>query len=327
MLIFNKNNAFLFTFKAQRQNYFSALSTFPFKLSTSNTIFAASNFLFIMTPKGKLIPIGGAEKRHEELKTPAEMQEPDNQLAVLSRVLQEMKGTKTRLEVITSASSIPHIIGADYMASFQSIGCEHVSILDLRTKKDVLKKESLRRLEEADGIMISGGNQARLSRSYLGTPFYDLLVERYYNEPDFVIAGTSAGAMIMSSAMIYDGTSKEALSTGKAKIREGFSLVPKSVIDSHFVNRNRFGRLMVAVAEYADHIGIGLAEDTGVIITEGRYLECIGSGQVHILDGKNLRIDNIDASDEPSHHIHFQNMLSHLMIEGDRFDLVNRKFL
>lgn len=281
----------------------------------------------MIIPKGKLIPIGGAEKRHEDRKTLAEMQEPENQLAVLSRVLQEMKGTKTRLEVITSASSIPHIIGADYFASFQNIGCESVNILDLRTKKDVLKKESLRRLEEADGIMISGGNQARLSRSYLGTPFYDLLVERYYNEPDFVIAGTSAGAMIMSSAMIYDGTSKEALSTGKAKIREGFGLLPKSVIDSHFVNRNRFGRLMAAVAEYSDHIGIGLAEDTGVIITEGRYLECIGSGQVHILDGKDLRIDHINAADESSHLFHFQNMLSHLMTEGDRFDLLTRNFV
>lgn len=278
-----------------------------------------------MIPKGKLIPIGGAEKRHEEHKTVAQMMHPENRLAVLSRILHEMKGTKTRLEVITSASSIPHIIGADYLASFHNIGCDAVNILDLRSKKDVLKKENVRRLEQADAIMFSGGNQARLSRSYLGTPFYDLLVERYHHDPDFVIAGTSAGAMIMSSAMIYDGTSIEALLNRKAKIREGFSLLPNSIIDTHFVNRNRFGRLMVAGTEYPDHLGIGLAEDTGLIITKGRYAECIGSGQVHILETTDLRIDHINPSDEASYPIHFQNMTSHLMKAGNRFDLKTKK--
>lgn len=276
-----------------------------------------------MTPKGKLIPIGGAEKRLSARISSVE--EAKNQLSVLTRVLSEVKGT--RIEVITSASSIPEVIANEYLCSFGSLGAAEVGILNLRTKREVLKKEYVKRLEMADAVFMSGGNQSRLTRSYLGTPFYSILRERYWNEADFVIAGTSAGAMVMSSAMIFDGTSKEALSTGKAKITAGFSLFPNSIIDTHFVNRNRFGRLMAGVAEYRDHIGIGLAEDTGVIITEGRYLECIGSGQVYLLDGTNLTLDNINPLDESSHLVHFRNMLSHVMMEGERFDVQSRAFL
>lgn len=277
------------------------------------------------TPKGKLIAIGGAEKR---LETPTEDRLfAEKELEVLARVLSEMKGSKTRLEVITSASSIPESVAHDYLCSFQGLGCEYVGILNLRNKKDVLKKEYLQRLENADALMVSGGNQSRLTRSYLGTPFYNLMCKRYQEEADFVIAGTSAGAMMMSSAMIYDGTSKDALLRGKANITEGFSLLPQSIVDTHFVNRNRYGRLMVAVAEYPDHIGIGIAEDTGIIIKEGRYLECFGSGQVHLLDGTNLDLHHINPLDEASHVLHFRNMRSHLLTKGARFDIKERNFL
>ncbi|MBX7243358.1 MAG: cyanophycinase [Bacteroidia bacterium] len=279
-----------------------------------------------MTPKGKLIPIGGAEKRHSRFLGEEDKKSPAFHLEVLSRVVTEIKGENSRIEVITSASSIPEIVGNEYLHSFKNLECEYVGILNLRTKKEVLRKENLRRLEMADALMISGGNQIRLSRSYLGTPFYELLVKRYHEDPEFVIAGTSAGAMIMSDAMIYEGTSKEALLTGKSKITKGFSLLPESLIDSHFVNRNRFGRLMVGVAEYRDFIGIGLAEDTGIIIQEGRYIECIGSGQVHLLDGKNLQIDHINPHDEASHPAHFRNMLSHMLTSGEKFDIQERKF-
>lgn len=276
-------------------------------------------------PKGTLIAIGGAEKRLSE---PCDnLVYVKQELEVLATVLTQMKGEDTRLEVITSASSIPESVAHDYLCSFQGLGCKHVGILNLRNKKDVLKKDSLQRLAQADALMVSGGNQFRLTRSYLGTAFYDLLLKRYYEEEDFVIAGTSAGAMMMSSAMIYDGTSKEALTKGKAQITEGFSLLPNSIIDTHFVNRNRYGRLMVGVAEYPNHIGIGIAEDTGIIIKNGRFLECIGSGQVHILDGTDLDISRINANDEASHVLHFRNMRSHLLTKGAKFDINERKFI
>ena len=128
-----------------------------------------------MIPKGKLIPIGGAEKRHSESIMPEQLHSEANRLTVLTRVVNEIKGEKSKIEVITSASSIPELVGNEYLHSFRNLGCEYVGVLNLRTKKEVLQKESLRRLENADALMISGGNQIRLSRSYLGTPFYDLL--------------------------------------------------------------------------------------------------------------------------------------------------------
>lgn len=276
-------------------------------------------------PKGTLIAIGGAEKRLSDPCNDAVYAQQE--LEVLATVLAQMKGEETRLEVITSASSIPESVAHDYLCSFQGLGCKQVGILNLRNKKDVLKKDSLQRLAQADALMVSGGNQFRLTRSYLGTPFYDLLLKRYYEEEDFVIAGTSAGAMMMSSAMIYDGTSKEALMKGKAQITQGFSLVPNSIIDTHFVNRNRYGRLMVGVAEYPDHIGIGIAEDTGIIIKEGRFIECIGSGQVHLLDGTDLDISRINANDEAAYIVHFRDMRSHLLTKGAKFDINERKFI
>lgn len=273
------------------------------------------------TPKGKLIAIGGAEKRLQHAG------EDTRELAVLRRVLREMKGEKTRIEVITTASSIPDVIAHEYTSSFEGLGCGYVGILNLRNKKEIVKKENLKRLAQADGLMFSGGNQIRITRSYIGTPFFEELWRRYHEDETFVIAGTSAGAMMMSSAMIFDGTSKDALMSGKAKITTGTSLQARSIIDTHFVNRNRFGRLMVGVAEYPDHLGIGIAEDTGVIITQGRFLECIGSAQVHLLDGTDLRIEGINPLDEDSHALHFRNMRSHLLVEGDRFDMAERKFL
>ena len=277
-------------------------------------------------PLGKLIPVGGAEKRLEERKTPQQMLEPANQLAVLARVLAESKGKNTRIEVVTTASSIPEVVGNEYLYSFESLGCTSIGIMNIRTRKQALQKEYLERVEKADVVYFSGGNQIKITRAFANTPLLELLVERYYTDKDFIIAGTSAGAMAMSSAMIFEGTSKEALMKGKAKITEGLSLLSRSIIDTHFVNRNRTGRLMVGVAEYQDHIGIGLAEDTGVIITQGRFLECIGSGQVCLIDGNELTISQMQSYNE-NEPLHFQRMIHHIMMNGQRFDVKERAFL
>ncbi|MFN0203713.1 MAG: cyanophycinase [Bacteroidia bacterium] len=272
------------------------------------------------TPKGKLIPIGGAEKRHETPKTAADMQALDNKLVVLQRVLEEAKGTATRLEVLTTASSIPEVVANEFLCSFQNLGCQSVGVMNIRTRKQALQKEYLSRLEQADALYFSGGNQMKITRAFLDTAFGEIMKKRYYEESDFVIAGTSAGAMMMSSAMIYEGTSKEAMTSGKAKITKGMELLPQSIIDTHFVNRNRLGRLMVGVVEYNDHIGIGLAEDTGVIITAGNYLECIGSGQVSLVDGREL-VKEMQNEHNPKPHLHFERMIHHIMTAGQKYDV------
>lgn len=153
----------------------------------------------------------------------------------------------------------------------------------------------------------------------------EILTDRYMNEDGFVVAGTSAGAMAMSNTMIYQGSSSEALMKGEVKITTGLGFMRDVIIDSHFVTRGRFGRLTQAVAANPSCIGLGLGEDTGLLITEGRYMEAIGSGLIIIIDGHDIRHNNIADLKEGS-PISIENLVVHVMAKGNHFDLKERKF-
>jgi cyanophycinase len=142
---------------------------------------------------------------------------------------------------------------------------------------------------------------------------------------DFVIAGTSAGAMAMSNTMIYQGSSSEALIKGEVKITTGLAFIGDVIIDSHFVKRGRFGRLAQAVAANPSCIGIGLGEDTGVIVTGGSKLEAIGSGLVIIIDGHDIKHSNIADIKEGS-PISIEHLIMHVLAKGNHYDLKKRKF-
>ncbi|HMU70349.1 MAG TPA: cyanophycinase [Chitinophagales bacterium] len=269
-----------------------------------------------MIPKGRLIAVGGAEHRdHIE----------QDKLEVLRRILQEMRGPDTVLEIIPTASGIPKQIAREYTDAFGTLGCKATRIMNIRKQKDAQKKEFLDRLRSCDGIMFSGGNQTLLSETFLGTEFLDILKSRYINEPGFVIAGTSAGAMAQSGSMINGGAPAEALMRGKALMIEGLGFTNNSIIDSHFVNRGRFGRLMVAVAEHPQLTGIGISEDTAVIIKEDRYLEIIGTGLVVIMDGTELRLNNI--TNNKGEMVNLERMIFHLLSKGRHYDMQERKVI
>ena len=131
--------------------------------------------------------------------------------------------------------------------------------------------------------------------------------------------------MAMSNTMIYQGSSSEALLKGEVKITTGLAFIKDVIIDSHFVTRGRFGRLTQAVTANPSCIGIGLGEDTGVLITEGRYMEAVGSGLIIIIDGHNIRHTNIADLKEGS-PISIENLIVHVMAKGNHFDLKSRKF-
>jgi cyanophycinase len=155
--------------------------------------------------------------------------------------------------------------------------------------------------------------------------FLERLTHRYFTEPNFVIAGTSAGAMAMSHTMIMGGSVPDALMKGAVKIGTGLSLVSSVVIDSHFVKRGRFGRLMEAVGLYPKLIGIGLGEDTGVLITEGNVIETIGSNLVIIMDGHSLQHNNAAAAKKGT-ALSMENMVLHVLAKGNTYDIQHRKF-
>lgn len=280
-----------------------------------------------MIPKGKLISIGGAEDKGTEPEPNFIQKNNLNffSLQILSRIMQEAGGHDANIEVITSASSIPEEIGHNYLDAFHKLGCTNIHIMDIRNREEAMKPEMIERIKKCDSVMFSGGNQLRLSSIFGGTEFLDILNERYENEEKFIIAGTSAGAMAMSNTMIYQGNSSEALFKGEVKITTGLAFIKDVIIDSHFVTRGRFGRLTQAVASNPSCLGIGLGEDTGVLISEGRYMEAVGSGLVIIIDGHNIRHSNIADLKEGS-PLSIENLIVHVMAKGNHYDLKTRKF-
>ena len=280
-----------------------------------------------MIPRGKLIAIGGNEDKGTYPTSRSKRKYYLNffELGILKRVVSESGKTDPRIEVITTASMIPQEVGPIYTASFAMLNCHNVGILDIRTPEDARQPAYLERLLAADVVMMSGGNQQRLREMFAETDFLDTLLRRYYAEPDFVVAGTSAGAMAMSQHMIRGGSVPDSLLKGAVKMGTGLSLLPAAIIDSHFVKRGRFGRLIEAVALYPKLIGIGLGEDTGVLITEGRLVETIGSNLVIIMDGFDI-VHNNAAAAKKGATLSIENIRMHVLAKGNVYCISDRKF-
>ena len=279
-------------------------------------------------PKGKLISVGGAEDKGTDLEQGFIQRNRLNffELGILKRFINEVGGIEKRIEVITTASSIPVEVGDNYLDAFGKIGCKNIGVIDIRKREDVFEEGFINRVKNADGIMFSGGDQLRLTSIFGGTEIYNVLHERYFNEEGFVIAGTSAGAMAMSNTMIYQGKSELAHLKGEVKITTGLAFMGNVIIDSHFDKRGRFNRLAQAVASNPQCTGIGLGEDTGVIVTGGNNLEVVGSGAVVIVDGRDIRHTNITevGMGEP---IALDNLRVSIMVRGNQYLLKERKFI
>ncbi|MBK8581182.1 MAG: cyanophycinase [Flavobacteriales bacterium] len=276
------------------------------------------------TPKGKLIAIGGAEDKGNEQEKPGSDSGTFIEDSILRRVVDEMGGPSARIALVTTASSIPKEVAANYIDAFGKLGVTNLDILDIRERSDV-KPDMVKRLSKADGVMMSGGNQLRLTTIFGGTAFLELMKRRYRDEIGFVVAGTSAGAMCMSSTMIYQGHSSTGLIKGGVKMTTGAALIYDVIIDSHFVQRGRFSRLTQAVAGNPNSIGIGLGEDTGVVITEGDHLETIGSGQVMIFDGHDISYSDF-ADVEEGQPFSIEGMRVHIISKGHSYSLKQRAF-
>ncbi len=281
-----------------------------------------------LIPQGKLIAVGGNEqKKVLRERTAKGKQGVKNRLAVLHRIVQEAKGSKTHIEIIPTASSIPDEIAHDYEVAYKHLKCQEVGVMNIRKQGQTDSEEYLERLQRADAIMFTGGDQRKIAAAFCNTQFLEIMQHRYLSEPNFVIAGTSAGAMAMSQTMLYGGDSEEALMKGIARLETGLGLATSTVIDSHFINRGRFGRLAVAIAHYPQLTGIGLGEDTGVIIREGRYLECIGSGLVCLFEGHDFRYKNLEPIGHGNGLLSLENMIMHFLVRGHHYDMASRRFV
>ena len=277
-----------------------------------------------MDIKGKLIIIGGAVDKGSFTEKNLDKDAAKNlnffEAGILKRIINESKHKEhSRVEIITTASKIPKEIGAEYVKAFTYLGADNVNVLNIERREQAMDIEVVERLRAADIVMFTGGDQLRLTSILGGTPFHDLLLEKYQTE-EFIYAGTSAGAAAASNSMIYQGSSSEALLKGEVKTTSGLGLIDGVTIDTHFVQRGRIGRLFQAVVGNPKVLGIGLGEDTGLLITNGKQMEAIGSGLVILVDGREIKDTNLTQV-ELGQPISISHLVTHVMSKNDTFNL------
>ncbi|MFD1256328.1 cyanophycinase [Mucilaginibacter terrae] len=284
----------------------------------------------MIVPKGKLIIIGGAVDMGTNLSAEEHIMKPNYmkffEHGILRRMMNESAHlTASKVEVITTASQIPELVGIEYIKAFNQLEVHNVNVIDIRNREDTQNPEYLDRIRQADVVMFSGGDQLRLSSIYGGTEFLQILKYRYCHE-NFIVAGTSAGAAAASTNMIYRGESSEALVKGEVQITAGLGFIDHMIIDTHFVQRGRIGRLFYAVASNPGILGIGLGEDAGLLITEGNMMEAIGSGLTIVVDGRALLQTNI-YDVEMGSPVSIEGLKVHVMSIFDKYDLPQHRLV
>ncbi|HEY8381862.1 MAG TPA: cyanophycinase [Microvirga sp.] len=256
--------------------------------------------------RGPLMIIGGGEDKEGER-------------AILREVASFLKGGK--LVLATVASHEPEGYFESYERGFAELGIGELVELYVKERAETLDPEKLRLFEGAAGVFFSGGDQLRISSQIGDTPV-ELRI-REIHERGGLVAGTSAGASVMSETMLVKGTSGESHRIGDLHMAPGLGLVPNAIIDQHFAERGRFGRLLGAVAHNPRELGIGIDEDTALVV-EGTRARVVGSGCVYVVDGSGVTHSNI-AEARPERALSMYDVRMHVLGSGDRFDLASRR--
>lgn len=270
-------------------------------------------------PKGKLLIIGGKEDRNG---TEVEIKDK-NKNFIPHEILQLLvKDKADRIEVITTASSEPESMRETYTKTFKEIGYTNFGFIHFAGNAE---DEYVQRIRKSKAVFFTGGDQNRICKEIKNTGICDVLMEKYLGEKDFMIAGTSAGAMCMPEIIICEAEDDEAILENDIKLASGLELLSGCIVDTHFVHRGRFGRLAHAVMLHRECFGIGLGEDTALLIEEGKKAICKGSGMVIILSAKEIRQTNIETVEE-GHPVYGENIKVHLITDGCSINLESGEF-
>lgn len=257
--------------------------------------------------RGYIVPIGGAENK-------------ENDRRILRRFVEVSGGEDADIVVIPTASKM-HETGPRYEALFRDLGASRVTVMDFDTRRDCQEPNRLQRLEEATGIFFTGGNQLRLTALLGGTPVAQLIRKR--NASGVTVGGTSAGASILSEHMIAFGDEGSSVIAGSVRLAPGLGLTNRFVIDQHFRERDRLGRLITALAYNPFAIGIGLDEDTAAFIGPDEVLEVEGTGGVTVVDASEVSFSSADSASE-GQPVAILGLKVHVLVEGTTFDLNTR---
>jgi len=258
--------------------------------------------------RGYIVPIGGAEEKL-------------NNTAILDRFISICGGNDSRIAIIPTASELEDT-GRNYEKLFRKIGVKHAQVLNLVSREDCSSSEALDYIEKADGVFMTGGNQLRLSTTLGGTPVAQMIRRR--NAAGMHVAGTSAGAAFMPEHMIAGGYEGPTPSPDMVTLAPGLGLTNNFIIDQHFRQRDRIGRLLTALAYNPFAMGIGLDEDTAAFIRPGDNLEVVGSGGITIIDPTDLSHSSMDRArrGEP---VSLIGLKMHILVSGGRFEIASRQ--
>ena len=257
--------------------------------------------------RGWIVPIGGAENK-------------ENDRRILERFVAVSGGDEADIVVIPTASRV-HETGMRYEEIFTDIGAKRVTVMDFDTRRDCQESGRLRRIEEASGIFFTGGNQLRLTTLLGGTQVAKLI--RLRNAHGVTVGGTSAGASILSAHMIAAGDEGSSMVAGSVRLAPGLGLTNRFIIDQHFRQRDRLGRLLTALAYNPFAVGIGLDEDTAAFIGPDETVEVEGSGGVTIVDGAEVSYSSIDKVEE-GQAVCVLGLRLHVLTAGATFNLHTR---
>jgi cyanophycinase len=258
--------------------------------------------------RGWIIPIGGAEEK-------------ENSPQILQRFVDLAGGRSADIVVIPTASQLKST-GPRYERIFGDLGAERVTAIDFDTRRDCEEPGRLERLQQASGVFFTGGNQLRLSTLLGGTPIAKAI--RVMNAAGGPVAGTSAGAAFISEHMIAFGDEGSTPMAGSVRLAAGLGLTNRFIIDQHFRQRDRLGRLLTALAFNPFAVGIGLDEDTAAFIGPDNTLEVLGSGAVTVVDAGALEFSSMDAVEE-GEPVCLLGLTVHILVAGATFNLHTRK--
>lgn len=260
-------------------------------------------------PEGMLVAIGGGEER-------------EYGKDVLRRVI-GLARAAPRVAVVPTAAHSPRRAGDRAIDALRGLGVRDVDVVDVRTRGEAHEDRFVERIDGADIILLTGGDQLRLTSVLGGSPLFHAIVERY--ERGAVLVGAGAGASALSDTVISEGPA-EPDARADALLTPGLGLLKNAVLDTHFAERGRFTRLLQVVGANPGHIGLGLGEDAGVVIRDGRTVEVVGPGLVVVVDGHDLRHCNL-SSVKRGAPVVVENVIVHTLAEGYRYDLDEQRYL
>lgn len=258
--------------------------------------------------KRQLVIIGGAEDR-------------DGDSQILREFVRRAGGTKAHIVIMTAATELPREVGENYIRVFERLGAEKVRIVDTETREDASSSTALEAIAKATGIFFTGGDQARIT-SILKDTEIDAAIHQRFAE-GIVIGGTSAGAAVMPDNMIVEGDSETNPRIEIVEMGPGLGFLPGVVIDQHFSQRGRLGRLITALIKEPAVLGFGIDENTAMVVTDSQ-IEIIGQGCVTIVDESDSTYNNMDQILRDEALAIFGAKL-HILPHGFKFDLKTRK--